>query len=872
MLSSRRDCAWNAQIKDLIKVGEYKHAFAIFQKMRKNLVVIEIYTYVALIKACAKLRDLERGEEFHDEVCEKGLEKELLVGSTLISMYASCGLLTKAQKMFHKLPVQDAVIWNTLISGYVQHEQSEEALRCVYRMQLEGFCCDNVTYILSLKACGTIGAVHRGQELHSGIVIQNYLERDFKVGNALVDMYTKCGLFLKAKEVLRKLPAQDTVSWNALISGYAKQGLAEEALHCYEQMHLEGVFPDAITMASSLKACGCIIALGTGLRIHVEVSGKGIWDRDIILGNALVDMYAKCGMLQNALVLFNKLTCKDAVSWTVLITGYAQHGYGEDALSCFKLMQMHGISPDAVTLLCCLKACSTTGAVDIGCEIHAEIARRGLMERNLIGNALIDMYAKCSLLCNAQEVFETYSMRDVVSWNALIGGCAQHGYGVEALDYFQQMELEGIFPDAVTFVCALNACGIEGAICIGLKIHAEAARKGLSRNSVLGNALVDMYAKCGAFVKAWGVFDSLSAHNIATWNSLIAGYVKHHLPEEVIDCFMCIERDGGVVPDAATYVCALKACGVLRAACKGVELHTEICRRGFHESDVVIGNVLVDMYCNCGLLGVAREVFENLPFLDVITWTVLAAGYARHGLNEEALCVFKEMQHEGFAPSMVTHVCMLSACGNLGALEMGIEIHAEMARKGLLEQDLTAGNALLDMYASCGLIANAHETFCGLGIRSIISWSSLIAGYAQIGATSRVYGVLKEMETEDETPNLVTFVSILNACSHTGQVDEGQVYFGAMSECFSVIPSLEHHNCLLDLFSRAGQLDKAVWVLRTMPFIPNVIVWHIMLGACKKWHDQELGREVFDNAMRLDKRDGAALVCMWNIVAGATMQ
>ncbi|KAH7282516.1 hypothetical protein KP509_35G034300 [Ceratopteris richardii] len=837
--------------------------------MRKNSIHNEKDTYVGLLKTYTKVKDIEKGKIVHSMICERGLETDLFLASTLISMYASCSFLTEAKEMFTELLVQDVVLWNTLITGNMQCGRSKEAIEFANRMQIEGFFFDNVTYLLVLKACGSMRDTHRIHGLHSVVASGlKGLAKDLKIGNALVDAYMKCGLFLNAIEALSSLPVQDAVSWNALIAACAQQGFAEKALHFYDQMHVEGVFPDAVSLTCSLKASARMISTCMGSRIHVEIVRKGVLDIDIVIGNALIDMYAKCGKLKQALEVFNKLKCKDTVSWTALITGYVQHGCGKEALACFEQMQSEGISPDDVTLLCCLNASSITNDVNVGCSIHAEIVRRDLMERDSIGNALINMYAKCGLLANAQEVFDNYSLRDVVSWNALIGGYAQLGHGKAALDCFNHMQLEGSCMDAVTYLCALNASGIEGAIDIGYEIHAEVARKGLlGVDAILGNALLDMYVKSGVFIKAWEVFDKLSTIDIAAWNTLISGYVEHECFEEALDCYICLQHYGVVVPDAATFVCTLKACSRIRATCKGIEIHSEICRRGFHESDLVIGNMLIDMYCSCGLLLVAQEVFDNLPQADVVTWTVLAAGYAGQGLHEEALHVFDYMQHQNVSPNIVTYVSLLSCCASLGALEGGLNIHAEIVRKGLGEHDFTAANALLDMYASCGMLTSAEEIFEWLPIRSIVSWSSLVAGYAQMGQLNHFFHTLKKMEAEGVQPNSITFVSILKACSHSGLVDEGQMYFDAMSKHLNFYPSIEHYTCFLDILSRAGQLDKAAYLLGKMPFSPNSVMWHTLLGACKKWHHADLGQEAFDHAMRLDERDFAALVCMSNICA-----
>ena len=192
--------------------------------------------------------------------------------------------------------------------------------------------------------------------------------------------------------------------------------------------------------------------------------------------------------------------------------------------------------------------------------------------------------------------------------------------------------------------------------------------------------------------------------------------------------------------------------------------------------------------------------------------------------------------------------------------------HHYVTKKGLIEVDLVLGNALADMYGKCGLIREAHGVFDKLRARDVVTWTSLITGYAQIGDNETVFHLFERMRRECEPPNLMTFVGVLTACSHCGLVDKGEGYFEAIS-----YPSTEHYSCLLDILGRAGQLDKAVAVINKMPFHPTLMVWHAVFGACKKWGNLELARDVFEFVMQLDGKDAASFVSMSNIYACADM-
>eukprot|EP00250_Pteridium_aquilinum_P009322 c18595_g3_i1 orf=2-544(+) len=179
-------------------------------------------------------------------------------------MYAKCGSLTEAQDVFDELPYRNVVSWTSLITGYVEHGHTEEALDCFERMQREGFSPDRVTFLSVLRACGSLGTVDKSQQIHAQILKCGLLERDVVVGTALVDTYGKCSLLAKAKEVFDMLRVHDVVSWNALITGYAYHGYGEEALDCFKQMQRQGVSPNRVTFASALKACGTLGASDKG--------------------------------------------------------------------------------------------------------------------------------------------------------------------------------------------------------------------------------------------------------------------------------------------------------------------------------------------------------------------------------------------------------------------------------------------------------------------------------------------------------------------------------------------------------------------------------------------------------------------------------
>eukprot|EP00250_Pteridium_aquilinum_P021062 c25021_g11_i1 orf=1-684(-) len=228
-------------------------------------------------------------------------------------MYAKCGELAKAMLEFEKLLVRDVVSWNVLIAGFVQHGHGERALDCFQEMRHEGVTANAITLAYMLKACGCIRACGKGQEIHAQIAKDGLLEADIVVGTALVDMYVKCGLLGRAQEVFDELVIRDVITWNTLITGYSHQGNAEEVFNCFERMQHERFSPNIVTFICVLRACGTIGVINKGQAIHARILKEGLLEKDTVISNALVDMYAKCGAFAEAEKVFDELPIRDVV-------------------------------------------------------------------------------------------------------------------------------------------------------------------------------------------------------------------------------------------------------------------------------------------------------------------------------------------------------------------------------------------------------------------------------------------------------------------------------------------------------------------------------------------------------------------------------
>ncbi|KAH7283176.1 hypothetical protein KP509_35G064900 [Ceratopteris richardii] len=632
-------------------------------------------------------------------------------------------------------------------------------------------------------------------------------------------------------------------------------------------MKCDGFFPDRVSFLSVLKACGNMGALEKSQEIHAQILKSGLLERDTVLATALVDVYAKCNWLERASEVFDMLNAPDIVAWNTLITGYACLEYGKKALHYFDQLLSTSLSPNAITFSAALKACATLGAIERGQKIHAEVVKEGLFLKNdtVVDNTLVYMYAKCGLVSKAQELFDELPIRNTVTWNALIAGYTQNGQSEKALHLFDEMQLEGLPPDAFTYSCMLKACGLEGLVGKGLTLHMEIVNGGaFDSNLVVGNALVDMYVKCGLVVEAQDVFDNLCNKNVVAWSALIVGYANHGLCGQAIDCFeqMCLK---GFHPNIVTFLGVLKACGSIGDTCMGQKVHLEIIKgEKMLDRDIALGTALVDMYAKCGLLVEAEDVFDDLPHQDIVAWNALLSGYANYLHGEAALNCFEQMRSRGFSPDLVTFASVMKACGCLGAFLKGQTVHCDVVRNGFLELDLLVGNALIDMYANCGMLKEAQNAFDSLPIRDLVSWNSVITGYAQSGKYENVFKLLHRLIIEFAKPDSVTFTLVLNTCCHNGLIDKMEAFIVMMDMEYGILPTKEHYVCLVDLFSRTGNTDLAIAITKVFPIPADVLVWNSLLGACKRQGNSTLGQWASEHVLQLGKQDPGVYVSLRN--------
>lgn len=536
-------------------------------------------------------------------------------------------------------------------------------------IQQEGIQPDKVMFLSALKACEYTGSLLLGKVLHAQI-IRSGLETDVFVGNTLIDMYAKCGGLQEAREVFDQLQNRSVVSWGAMITAYANYGHGFLALELLERMQYGDVQPNEVIFLNILKACGSIKAIEQGKLVHHQIIKSGM-ELDDEICSTLIDMYAKSGSLEEARNVFDMLPNRNMVSWGAMIAGYAQRGHGFAAYQLFQQMQQQGVKPAIVTYLCVLKAVDSINFQWQGKHIHDEIIQNGFESDEAIGNTLVDMYAKCGSMEDARNVFDDLQNPSMVSWSALMGGFVQHGHGLLALELFAKMQQDGVKPDKVAHLCVLKACASMGALMQGKLIHNEVIGSEYEGHVVVGNALIDMYAKCWCLEEACKVFDGLASRDLVTWGAMIAGYAQQGNCRLAKICLEAMQQQG-LKPNNVIFTSLLSAC----------------CQAG----EVKEG----DLYFK------TMEDHGISPTVEHVTCMVDLLGGAGHLKEAEQLIQIMSTQCD-----ITGYMSLLTACRTYVNVELGRQCFDKIV---LLDPDIASGYVLMaSIYAAANMWESAHN-------------------------------------------------------------------------------------------------------------------------------------------------------------------
>ncbi|RWV96977.1 hypothetical protein GW17_00040265 [Ensete ventricosum] len=560
-----------------------------------------------LLDLCADRRELR---QFLPQVVKRGLHREHVFQTKLVALLSRFGDLRNATLVFDSVEDKHDELYHSLLRGHAKHSSLDDAVAFFRAMRRAGVrpAVHSFTYIL--KACGDRSDLRRGREIHSQLIASGFGSNVFAM-TAVVNMYAKCRRIEEARRMFDRMPDRDLVAWNAIVAGYAQNGMAERALEMVIRLQKDGHKPDSITLVSALPACANVGSLTIGKTVHAFVMKAG-FDSLVNVSTALVDMYSKWGAIETARLVFDSMRLKNVVSWNSMIDGYGQNGDAEEALRLFKKMMADGLQATDVTIMGALYACGELGDLEEGRHVHELLTRTGFESDVSILNALITMYSKCKRIDLAEEVFENMPEKSLVSWNAMILGYGQNDRVEDALRLFSKMQWENVKPDSFTMVSVIPVLADISVLKQAKWIHGFAIRLCLDKNIFVTTALVDLYAKCGSVRIARRLFDAMEERHVTTWNAMIDGYGTHGFGKSAIDLFERMRRSY-VKPNDITFLSVLSACGHSGLVQEGKKYFASMKEDYGLEPNMDHYGCMVDLLGRSGRLNEAWDFIHKMP-------------------------------------------------------------------------------------------------------------------------------------------------------------------------------------------------------------------------------------------------------------------
>ncbi|XAR65457.1 hypothetical protein NMG60_11009595 [Bertholletia excelsa] len=524
-------------------------------------------------------------------------------------------------------------------------------------------------------------------------------------------------------------------------------------------------------------------------------------------------------------------------------------------------------------------------------QVHALLITNSISLAPLLIQKLLNR----SYIDYAQKVFDQIPQPDLFLCNSVVSTYSRLCLNKEAIDKFVSMHKRDTAIDCYTVPPVLKSCSSLLARDLGKQVHSLVINHGLGHSMFVQSALVDFYAKIGNMAAAKQIFDGIAVKDPICYNCLISGYSKsgdvsksrklfEEMPERTIVSWnamlSCYAHNGdyfegfrifermlaeNCCPNEFTVVTVLSMCAKLGNLDMGLRMKKYIDENNLYHN-MIVSTALLEMYVKCGAVEDARREFEQMGERDVIAWSAMIAGYAQNGRSIEALDLFESMKSEGIKPNDVTLVSVLSACAQLGSVEVGERMGRYIESQGV-DSNVYLASALLAMYSKCGNIRKAYKLFGRMPQKDVATWNSMIMGLAINGFAKDAFSLYEKMKEVEVKPDDITFVGLLTACTHAGLVDKGFEFFKSMKLDHDIRPQIEHYACLVDLLCRSGRLKQAYEFICQMEVEPNAVIWGTLLNASRIHLNVELAELSVSKLVELEPENSGNYVLLYNIYA-----
>ncbi|KAK8918556.1 Pentatricopeptide repeat-containing protein [Platanthera zijinensis] len=478
---------------------------------------------LSILHSCSDLFSLRIA---HTALLVHGFAEILPFQTKLLSSYGVLGNTGCARLVFDGITDPDLYSCKAMLKSYLTNDCYLDAIRIYGRWRESLLEQDNIMFSLVLKACIKLQDLRQGKKLHCHITKVGNPD-DFLL-NVLIDMYAKCSDMKSACNLFDTIAERNVVSWTTIISGLVQHDRAEDGLLLFNKMRWAHIIPNSTTIASALSSSAQLHDLALGRSIHALGIKLGAEDSNVVM-NAVVDMYTKCCVVNEAEYVFQRMPHKDIVTWNAMMAGYSQNNLGSEALSLFNKMKSEGYSTDAVTVVNALSASASLGSLHIGGSFHGYTVKNGFLSNIYVSTALVNFYNKCGDVSSSRVVFDEMSDRNTVTWCSMMGGYGMQGDSTTSLDLLHRMLGEDMKPNDVIFTSILSTCSHTGMVKEGKKLFERMCEQfDVVPTMKHYSCMVDMLARAGQVEEALAFIEGMPVEaEISVWQILLHGCRVH---------------------------------------------------------------------------------------------------------------------------------------------------------------------------------------------------------------------------------------------------------------------------------------------------------------------------------------------------------
>ncbi|KAL3818433.1 hypothetical protein ACJIZ3_004338 [Penstemon smallii] len=666
-----------------------------------------------------KLTSLSKVAATHCEAIKLSLITDTYISNNLINSYTKCKELNTALNLFDEMPHRDTASWNTIITGHVNSGNFLHAWEVLKSMKSLGFLFDGYTFGSMLKGIAISGGVVYGQQVHSDVIKMGFCDNVY-AASALLDMYAKWSNVEDAARVFKYMNERNTVSWNALIAGYAETGNYLRCIELFMGMEREGVRVDDGTFAPLLTLLDDVEFYDILRQIHGRIMKGGLEYENTVV-NAMITAYSESGCIEDSKrVFYSAEGYRDLVTWNSMLAAYLGRDMVECGYDLFLEMVRQRLELDTYSYSNIISSCFGDAQLNQGKSLHSLVVKRGLEQLTPVSNALLSMYLKSSSssMEDVFKIFEQLYVKDFVSWNTILTGLSQKGLSEDALRLFRHMHIDYTVIDQYAFAAVLRSCSDLATLRLGQQIHVLVVKSGFEINEYVASALIFMYSKCGIIEDSWISFEASKKESSVTWNSIIFAYAQHGQGKIALDLFYLM-KDGHVKMDHITFVAALTACSHIGLVEEGLKFLKSM-ELGYGVQPRMENYACaIDLLGRAGRLLEAKELIKEMPFEpDSMVWKTLLGACRACGDIDLATRVASHLL-ELEPGEHCTYVLLSDMYGNLKRWDEKASVKRLMREKGVkkvpgrswieLQNDVHAFNAQDYSHPNCQEIYRTLE-------------------------------------------------------------------------------------------------------------------------------------------------------------------